>query len=215
MKNLLIDMLMFLKDKPLYEYVNMKSFFIDGKYFDCKSVTGKRLFIAMKDSLHDEGLILNSHKSTDTTHIKSELAEDIPVNEMTHISFCLTIKGFLFITDYLRQLDNASFIQRQTKAAEDSTQSVVNTNKNVRLTNKIIWVSVLASCISAVATVMAYKVADRTFHAEALKDTTHKQIAQLQQQLQKDTFRLSFLTHQNDSLKNKIDSLLHVSKNYK
>lgn len=215
MGNLLLDILIFLKDKELYKPVDMLTFFLNRKTFDSNSVVGKKVLMELSEGMREQGFVSTYHKPTDETYRHSEWDESVPVNQMTYIGFSLTIKGFLFITDYLRQLDNASFIQRQTESAEISTQSVVDTNKNVRLTNIFIWVSVAASCISAFATCGSYDLSVKTYEKQVLQDTLQKQLVQVRTQLQKDTFHLSFLTHQNDSLKNKIDSLLHVSKNYK
>ena len=91
---------------------------------------------------------------------------------------------------------------RNEKAAAEINQSIIDTNKNVRLTNKVIWLSVFATIVSAVITYFSYDISKITNSREQRKDTLVNTLAEKQLLLiQKE--RVLFLQQKTiDSLRN-------------
>lgn len=184
------------------EYVN--------KIFD-SFTTGqlqKEIGISYENLFDSIGLLIENKHIQTTTPLNNDNVVQIVLN--TEKTKCeISQKGYnAFRYGFYRNLiSDIEYSETLKENNKKQHQSILDTNENIRLTNKIIWISVIATCISTVAAIMTYQITFKSNQREELKQKTTDTINILKEQLQKVSYRADVAKNLNDSLYQIIDSL--------
>jgi len=213
MENLFIDILNFLKDNKLYYPVDLKEFLLNHPSVDKHTVDGKEQLFQLLNEMRHRGFvtIITDSKIVNNTPT-SESSLDIPLEEFTSIKLTLSIDGYNFVTNNLRDISQEKLLQRQTLIADQSGQSVIETNILTRkITKKNLYISLITLAFVAVstwATYQSYRLSNEANHREHFKETQNTQIQLLSKIVKQksDTIILC---------QTKIDSLFRILKKHK